>query len=183
VLDHPEPVPRQAPSYFDTVTANPTTSFIESPSAAMLEDAVTTAKARATIRYPTSLANVGGGLPLVVPPASLPVVGRPFTVGWTTRPSAGFPNSRTALLATLQPPPAPSLIPNGGGGMLMVPPDYVIIPGSVPWLTQDAGRVRFDITLLPQLAGLRMWMQLLVADARVPAGVTVSPMLELVFGS
>lgn len=174
------------PSYFDTLTQTPTNTFLsDQPLHAAMLDAQPDRYASAIVRYPTSLANVEGGLPIVVPPTSRPIGDKPFTLGWTTRPTAppDFPSARVALLATLKPPPPAQPIPGGRGGMLQVPPDYVFMPDQVPWLFRDGGRVRFDMTFLRQLAGLRVWVQLIVEDHRTPAGVTVAPMVELTVGT
>lgn len=172
------------PDYFDTLTNNSTDHFLDSSTlrAVTLDGAAVDQWASAIVRYPNSLANVHGGLPIVTL-RERPIAGKPFSIGWTTRPTAPFPNYRTALLVTLKPPPAAQPLPGGRGGMLMVPPDYVFKAGQVPWLTQDSGNVRFDMTFIPALAGLRVWLQLVVADSRVPSGATVSPMVELVVGT
>jgi len=154
------------------------------PATGSLDDsAVPDVVATTRIVRPPSLTGVAGGLPIVLPINTRPLAGAPFTLGWTTRPTAPFPNPRTALLVTLAQPPAPSLIQGGRGGMLQVPPDLVFVPGTVPWLTQNNGTVRLDITFIPQLVGLKVWMQLAVSDARVPAGLTVTPMVALVVGN
>ena len=138
---------------------------------------------RATITHTNQLADVLGGLPIVVPPDTRPMVGVPFTVGWTTRPTASFPNRRTALVVSLRPPPEPALIPGGGGGTLMLHPDFVFEPNKVPWLTQYDGEVRLDFTFAQGLLGLRIWMQLLVDDDRVPGRAIGTPLLVLTVGN
>ena len=64
--------------------------------------------------------------------------------------------------------------------MLMVPPDLVFRPGG--FLSQNDGLVELRTTFPPQSVGLHLWVQLVVEDARTTAGVTCSPMLELIVG-
>jgi len=180
----PEP-PAPAPSYFEQLAAKASADF--PPLVALRASLVAPLRPRpaAIIRYPDSIANVPGGLPIVVPPRAGPVAGQPFRLGWTTRPTASFPYARTVLLATTTKPTAkPAAIPGGAGAVLQVPPDYVLVTGSAPWLTShEDGHVELGITFVPALAGLRLWVQLVVEDARTPAGVTVAPMVELVVGA
>lgn len=148
---------------------------------------------QAVVRHAPKLANVAGGLPLVAGFDGIPRADRPWRAQWSTRPTpayaegaATFPNVRTALLVTFKPPPTPSALPGGAGGMLMVPPDLVLIANDPrsPWLTDDgAGLVSLHYTFTEQVVGLRLWMQLVVADSRVPGGATTSPLLVLVIGS
>jgi len=180
----PSPEP-PATSYFDQLAANATEDFALALPMQVSAAALLRSRPAAIIRYPNSIAKVSGGLPIVVPPEAGPVAGQPFRLGWTTRPTARFPYARTALLAsTNKPPVEPPEIPGGLGAVLQVPPDYVLVPGVAPWLTShEDGHLELNITFVPELAGLRLWVQLVVEDARTPAGVTVTPMVELVVGA
>jgi len=133
---------------------------------------------RAVVRHMPQLASVAAGLPLVVPP-QIPTVGEPFTLAFTTRPTAPFPDVSTALLVSFEPPGDAHAIPGARGGMLQVPlnPKLTFRPGDVDWLTQAGGVVRLDLTFAEQHAGLRIWCQLLVKDA--VAGVLTSPVVAL----
>jgi len=151
---------------------------------AQLDDAIAPASlvGRATVRHAPQLANVPGGLPLVIPDGR-PIVGRPWRCVWTTRPTASFPDHRTALLISFSPPPEPQPIPLGRGGMLMVDlrPDLTVQPKAGTYLTQHEGVVEASVTFPPHLVGLQIWMQLVVEDPRT--GVTTSPMLHVVVGN
>jgi hypothetical protein len=139
----------------------------------------------AKVHYAPSIAQVAGGLPIVIV-STRPVAGQPFRAGFTTRPTAPLVHSPTAMLLTFTKPGEPVLIPGGLGGMLMVPiipSTTIVVPTNGTPVTQFGGEVEISITFPASLVGLRMWTQLLVADTRTPAGLTVSPMLEMVVGS
>lgn len=136
--------------------------------------------AHVAIRHAPHLADVPGGLPVVIPP-SRPIVNRPWTLAFTTRPTAPYPDQPAALFVSFTEPGDAWAIPNGRGGMLQVPPSSLRFkPGQVDWLTQQNGRVRLDITFGEQHAGLRIWCQLVVKDP--VAGVLVSPMVAVTVG-
>lgn len=186
-------------------------------------DFAPTPAATVALRYPPQFADVAGGLPVVVDWRRRPVVGSAWSCAWLTQyvpsypegaegytsgpfgfwkvPAIGTarpklrPDRACALLVTLRPPPEPQPIPGGAGGMLQVPPDYVLVPDRVGELEAQArpgrvidfvqdnrGRMRLYVTWPRELAGLSVWLQLLVADPRVPAGCVPTPALELHVG-
>ena len=169
--------------------------------------------------YPASVPDVEGGLPVVLYHFERPVVGSTFAIYWlsqyVSRGSLGNyvegfappwrvpspmalvgdrPDRTCALLVTLREPDEAAPIPGGRGGILQVPPDFVLVPDRLPALpttrrplpidfAQDtAGKVRLWLTLPEQLRGLRVWVQLLMADDRVEAGCVPTPMVELTIG-
>lgn len=106
------------------------------------------------------------------------------------------PNLPTALLLTLREPGPPQPIPGGGGGMLQVPPDYVMVPQRVdhlqPWhrpgvpfelVHNDRGQIMLRVTLPEKWAGISVWCQLLCTDTRVPSGCVSTPMVEIHIGN
>jgi hypothetical protein len=153
---------------------------ILSAAAELAQPAVVDIWGKAKIHYPPSLAEIPGGLPMVVPPQR-PIVGVPWACGFTTRPTAPFVSDGAALLMTFAPPPSPQIIPNGAGGMLMVPITTLVRPRPGTALTMDDGTLELRYTFPASLAGLRVWMQMIVKDPR--SGVTVSPMLEILVGT
>jgi len=150
------------------------------PQAATLEDAAQpVVHGMAIVRHARQLANVPGGLPLIVI-KNRPVAGIPWRVGFTTRPTDPV-NAEVALLVTFTPPPEPAPIPNGRGGMLMVPLKQSIRPAPNSVLTQYRGDIEANITFRPEHVGVEMWAQMIVRDPR--SGVTVSPMLHIRVGN
>jgi len=162
-----------------------------------------TTPASVHIRHAAQLPNVAGGLPITCGARTRPRTGRTWTCNWLTQAVASYPEGiagpalrpdlPTALLVTLRPPPEPQAIPGGLGGMLQVPPDYVLVPERVPSLEgrparvldlvqDDRGQVRLTVRWPAELAGLSVWCQLLVADGRVPAGCVPTPMVEIHVG-
>ena len=135
---------------------------------------------RATVTHAPSVANIPGGLPMVIV-GERPIINKPWRVGWTTRPSGPFIDQEVALLVTMEPPPEPELIPNGRGGMLMVPLNHVVQPRPGSMFTQTGGHAELNVTFPPHLAGLRLWIQLIMKDPR--PGVLVSPLLVVVVGN
>lgn len=148
------------------------------------------------VRPMPTLADVRGGLPIVMTPGTRPVVGRSWVVDWLTRPVAPRPDRRCALLVTLKPPGQPKPIPGAGGSMLQVPPDFVLVPERVQTvdtqarphrffeLVQDPdGHVRLRVVWPRSLDGLDLWCQLVVEDRRVAAGCVTTPVVEVHVGS
>ena len=149
-----------------------------------------------------SLPDVLGGLPVVLC-QQRPIVGSVWVARWFSqyvpeyqKGQAVRPDQSAALLVTLKPPPMPQPIPGGNGGMLQVPPDYVLTPerlehapatmrpGRVFDFVQDkAGRTQLYVHWPRQMSGWRISMQLLLADDRVPAGCVPTAMLEMQVGS
>ena len=177
------------------------------------------------------LADVEGGLPVLLPPATRPLTGQEFILRWVTRYVASYPEGvedsydpakrippnywtipsietyhpalrpdlPCALLLTLNEPGPPQPISGGRGGMLQVPPDYVLVPQRIlepdriePWnrpgvpfeFVQDQyGKIMLRLTIPYNINGLRVWCQLLVADYRVPCGSVSTPMIELNIGT
>jgi hypothetical protein len=144
--------------------------------------------AKAVVRQPPGLSLVKGGLP-VVSSLDRPVTGRPWTMAWTTRPTAAinsdnvrFPTQVVALIAS-QAPTAPGEIPNTYGAWLQVRPQFVIHPSTGGFFTSAGGVSRVDITWPHAAAGSTWFLQLLVRDPRTPAGLVVSPAVELIIGN
>lgn len=135
---------------------------------------------KAVVRHMPRLAGVAGGLPIVVPPGR-PIAGGPFTLAWTTRPSAPFPDVPVALFVSFREPGGAHPIPHARGGMLQVPPDMVFKPGEVSWLTQSGGTVRADLTFSGPHVGTSLWCQLVVKHP--VAGVLTSPVVALTVGN
>lgn len=184
--------------------------------------------ASAHVRPMPELADVVGGLPIVMTPQTRPRTGSEFLVNWLTRPVGAYPSGRLeswdpanhpgspedwpfpsievvnpgirpdlscALFLTLKEPGPAQPIPGGAGGMLQVPPDYVMVPQRVdhlqPWhrpgvpfefVHNDRGQIMLRVTLPDRLDGLRVWCQLVVADTRVPAGCVSTAMVEINVG-
>lgn len=155
------------------------------------------------VRHATELPAVDSGLPILCPPRRLPVVGTAWSCNWLTQAVPTYPEGiaggalrpdlPTALLVTLKEPTEPQAIPGGSGGVLQVPPDYVLVPERVrqledrpdrvlDFVQDDRGQVRLTVRWPAELAGLSLWCQLLVADNRVPAGCVPTPMLEIHVG-
>jgi hypothetical protein len=168
------------PSTFDEWTRNASRGDLLPARAVTLEGSTPNVVAHVTIRHMPHLADVAGGLPIVVPPER-PIAGKPWTLAFTTRPTAPFPSAPVALFVSFRPPSAAKPIPNARGGMLQVPPDLVFKPGQVDWLTQEGGTVRLDITFQPAHIGTRIWCQLVVKDE--VAGVLTSPVVAMTVGS
>lgn len=147
------------------------------------------------VRHMPDLADVDGGLPVVMIPDRLPVAGRTFQLVWASRAVPDVrgkrPSPSCALVATLTQPGPPAYIPGARGAMLQVRPDFVFVPQRVeqasvagPAFQQTADGIvllRFDVP--PSFDGITAWCQLLLADDRVPAGCVSTPMIELHFGS
>lgn len=106
------------------------------------------------------------------------------------------PDLQCILLVSLIEPGPPTVIEGGAGGMMAVPPDYILTPTRVdrisPWYRPDVpmelvqnqyGKVMLRILWPSQLAGLTIWCQLLVEDDRVPAGCVSTPMIEIHVGT
>jgi RNA polymerase sigma factor (sigma-70 family) len=152
-------------------------------------------RASVHIRHMPSLADVRGGLPIVLPPKHLPVAGREFELIWLTRPAPDIEGKRPglscALLLSLTEPGQPRLIPGASGAMLQVPPHYIFVPQQVEKASatgaafqgSEDGIIVLRLTLPSSLAGVSAWCQLLVADSRVPAGCVSTPTVELHIGS
>lgn len=156
--------------------------------------------ATVNVHHMPQLASVDGGLPVLLPPTQRPRAGARFVLRWLTRvvpdSSGQRPNLPVALLVSLKQPSAAQAIPGAQGAMLQVPPHYVLVPetmrgqaqqASVPlpfeFVQDGAGGITLAMQVPPQLNGLRVWCQLLVADARVAAGCVSTPMVELLVGS
>lgn len=169
-----------APSAFDGLTRSATTGLLIPDTGTRAVTLARETTAHVAIRHMPYLADVAGGLPIVIPPATRPIAGQPFTIAWTTRPSAPFPAAPVALFVSFTPPGDAKPIPNARGGMLQVPPQLVFKPGQVDWLTQEGGTVRLDYTFQPRDVGARIWCQLVVKDA--VAGVLTSPVVALTVG-
>ena len=155
--------------------------------AALLPDSPSVHWAQAKIVYPPQIANVEGGLPLLVPPATRPIVGRQFIAVFTTRPTGPFMDHQTALLVSRE-RVEPAELAGANGAMLMVKPDLVFTPNRDRaflngFLTQEDGKVAVNITFAPGQEGATFYAQLLVRDPRTPLQLTVSPMLKLVVGN
>lgn len=150
--------------------------------------------AQIRLRWPTSFADVEGGLPGVFDWQHRPVVGTRTGIKWTTNWAPPRPNVNTALLVTLREPPQAQPIPGGRGGMLQVPPDIVLTPRrprevesdgmlAVQFDQDEDGVIALWVNWPRAWLGLRVWCQLLVEDARVPAGCVPTPMIEMVIGT
>ena len=124
------------------------------------------------VRYPTSFANVSGGLPCIVKPTSRPLVNSVFRVNWVTEwvpsfPEGGAedyttgpeghwtvpsirtlqptvrPDKQTALFVSVNPPSGGSPIPGGEGAVLQCPPDYVLVPDRMEHLPSSMDEGKF----------------------------------------
>lgn len=130
------------------------------------------------------------GGPLVWPDRSAPpTAGAPTRVQWTTTPSAPYPQAPAVLLMSLG---DVTPIPLGAAGLpgcaLHVDTNprnlFAFTPGTVPWLTQDGGRVWLHWTPPASFAGVELNMQLVVySPGANDAGWLTSPGLELWVGS
>tara|TARA_S200002703_G_scaffold160089_1_gene176876 strand:+ start:2760 stop:3515 length:756 start_codon:yes stop_codon:yes gene_type:complete len=169
---------------FDELTRNAGEWPTPSPAVAVrLDGSTPSAYAHAIVRHSNKLARVPGGLPIAIIDGR-PITGKPFRVGWTTRPTAPFPNAKTALLVSTVPPDGEHPIIGGEGAHLMVPPNLVLVPNDerVPFLTQHAGVVELNITFPASSKGATFWLQLLVEDGRVGAGFVPSPVVAIMVG-
>lgn len=141
--------------------------------------------AHAAVRRSSQLAEVSGGLPAVILYDRRPIAGEVWRCSWVidyVAPREGRTN-RTCVLVASQRPAAPGAIPGGAGGQLLVHPDLVLAPRPGSFLTQTDGIVQLELVWPETSVGARWFVQMLVADSRTPAGVTVSPMLELQVGT
>lgn len=146
------------------------------------------------------LPDVDGGLPILMAPHARPLVGQEWRLNWLTRAvasqSGDRPDLQSALLVSVNKPGPASEIPGCKGGMLQVPPDYVLVPSrvadvdpagrpDVPFeFVQDGkGRIMLRMVWPRSLSGLRVWCQLLVSDPRVACGSVTTPMVEVLVGS
>lgn len=136
------------------------------------------------IVHPPTPCDASGGLPVAILGPTRPIVGQEFRLAWTTRPTAppAHPAFATVLFLSNR-PAGPQQLPRAPGCWLMAHPDHVIAPAAGSWLTQVGGQVELRVTPWPQLAGVRWYLQLLVADPRNDLQVTVSPLVELVIGT
>jgi len=131
-----------------------------------------------------------GGNPLVFPDLSMPpTVGEPLRVMWTTEGTvAPFPAAPAVLLISLGDVQPVELAGVGLPGCTFHvdgnPKNlHVFAPGTVPWLTQDGGRIWLHWTPTPIFAGVEINMQLAVkAPGANAAGWLLSPGLELWVG-
>jgi hypothetical protein len=157
----------------------------------MVGEAVTQRRAHAKVTHLTAC-DVAGGNTLVIFKCS-PVIGVPWVVEWTSRPTANpppgddYPPFGLTILAVSTQPVAPAPVPGGPGCMLQVgilrgPNDYLIAPQSGSMLTQSGGRVTLNLTPPPNLMGVTFYCQLLVTDFRNAVGMAVSPLLTFTPG-
>lgn len=137
--------------------------------------------AKAVVRHAPQLADVAGGLPIVSRIIGRPIAGEPFTIAWTTRPSPPLVDANVVLLAS-QRKADPAVLDGASGGMLMVHPDLIIAPQASSLFTLQQGVARFDVMFPPAAVGSHWFVQAVVADARVDAGVTFAPVVELTVG-
>jgi hypothetical protein len=173
---------------------------------AALADAEMAAGQPASVRivHAPQIADVAGGLPWVVC-HDRPVTGSVWRCDWLTQYVASYPDGiggdmvrpdrAVALLVTLRPPPPPQPIPGGAGGMLQVPPDFVLVPDRLESLPADmrpdrvfdfvqdaSGRIVLYVRWPLAWDGLRVSAQLLVADDRVASGCVPTSMVDLHIG-
>lgn len=139
--------------------------------------------AGALVRHPRTSCDVRGGLPIVVV-RDRPIIGRPFRVGWTLKPTSPpvSPYQFSVLMFSLNTHASPHPIPHAPGCLLMVHPDNLLVPAPNTILTQYEGEIELRLTPPAILHGVTIDMQLAVRDTRNAAGIVVSPMLRLIFG-
>jgi len=132
----------------------------------------------------------GRGSPLVWPGRTLPRVGAPLRVQWTTTPTAPYISGPVFLLLSFGDTPSVELPPVAGfpGCTLHVDPDprnlYAIAPARGSILTQDGGQVWLHWTPPASFAGVELNCQLVAhAPGANAGGWLFSPGLEMWIGA
>ena len=176
--------PQKAPDMFRDIIreAAPWAPNMGATVEAMTLDSAPVVWAKAVVERAPGLARVRGGLPIVADIRGRPVAGKPWSIGWTTRPSGPLPRVPVALIVSAR-RSEPGLLPNTNGAWLQVIPQFVITPQPGGFLTQDGGNVRLDMTWPAGAVGTEWFLQLLVQDRRVPGGVTVTPAVAITVGN
>lgn len=100
---------------------------------------------------------------------SRPIAGVPWSVVFTTKPTAPYPEAPMRLLISLTPPGHEA------------PVVATFHPGD-PGVTQQGGKLWLDVTWPPQWIGLRLWLQAVMTDERSLTGETATPVLEVTIG-